>query len=150
MMKNILSAFVLSALLSGCAAPTKTSYVAPVIEPPQAVILAADAAPAGVGGTFLLEVRGSGRQDGNIYLNSEQDYRDQRCLTIAVLPDAANELRKKYNEDVDSALKGRRIVVKGVARRVKIAFFADGHVTDKYYYQTQVNVSDAGQIELQP
>jgi hypothetical protein len=47
-----------------------------------------------------------------------------------------------------SALKGRNILVTGAAVRTKINFFAEGRMTDKYYYQTHVNVSQAAQIVI--
>ena len=132
--------------LAGCA----TRVAAPPITPTQAIVLAADAAPLGVKGTFVMEVRAVGRQDGDIYLDSERDYRDQRNLTIAIPPDAALELRQRFGEDADVALMGKRIRVSGQAVRVKVGFFANGMLTDKYYYQTHVNVFEARQIEVVP
>jgi hypothetical protein len=120
----------------------------PVIAPAEAIRLAAAAAPDGIKGIFELTVQAVGRADGNIYLNSGSDYRDQRCLTIAVLPVAADDFRSRFGNEADATLKGRVIRVRGEARRVKISFTVNGQVTDKYYYQTHVNVSDAWQIEL--
>jgi hypothetical protein len=135
------------AALLGC---TSSATDTQSITPTQAILLAADAAPLGVKGTFMLEVRAVGRKDGNIYLDSESDYRDQRNLTVAIFPDAAQELRQKFGEDADAVFKGRRVRVRGEAMRVKIGFFVDGILTDKYYFQTHVDVHDATQIEVLP
>ena len=112
--------------------------------------MAADAAPAGVRGTFEMEARSAGRQDGNIYLDSELDYRDQRNLTIAVHPAAAVRLREKFGKDIDSLIIGKRIMINGEARRVKIVISFDGRLTGDYYYQTHVDVWDAGQLSILP
>jgi hypothetical protein len=147
---SIIPILISAAALLGCATPTSNANDAQSIAPTQAILLAADAAPLGVKGTFALEVRAVGRQDGNIYLNSELDYRDQRNLTVAIFPDAAQELRQKFGEDADVALKGKHIKVRGEAIRVTIGFVADGVLTDKYYYQTHVNVHEANQVEVVP
>jgi len=141
---------IVCAALLGCGAPAASSDPSQPITPIQAILAAASAAPNVVKGVFVLEVRATGRQDGNIYLNSELDYRDQRNLTIAIFPDAAPELRRKFSNDVDVALKGKRIRVSGVAQRVKIGFFENGEFTGKYYYQTHVDVTAANQIEVLP
>ncbi|NYZ61879.1 hypothetical protein H0E82_03740 [Luteimonas sp. SJ-16] len=134
---------------AGCA----TSGTAPVdarwLAPAQAVQLAADAAPRGVKGVFALQVRATGRQGEMAYLNSETDYRDQRNLSIALEPQAVRQLGERLGADPLEALKGRRILVDGEARRTTIVFYADGVATDKYYYQTQVRVTRAEQITVQ-
>jgi hypothetical protein len=107
---------------------------------------AAEAAPKGVDGVFEMEVRGSGRDAFRTFLNSEADYRDQRCLTIALSPAAAAALRERLGGDPGEVLRGRRIVVTGTARRERVDFTANGAPTGKYYYQTHVRVSDAAQI----
>jgi hypothetical protein len=120
------------------------------ITPTQAILSAADSAPAGVRGTFEMEVRRVGRQDGNIYLDSELDYRDQRNLVIAVHPIAANRLHDSFGQDIDAVALGKRIKVYGEARRTKIVFSVDGRPTGDYYYQTHVDVWDAGQLSILP
>ena len=93
-----------------------------------------------------MTVQATGTQDGQVYLNSELDYRDQRNLTVALSPIAAMHLHARLGADLLIALKGRDIVVTGAARRVQIFFFADGRRSDKYYYQTHVNVTSAEQV----
>jgi hypothetical protein len=150
MKQSIIPIMIIGVALLGCAIPASDANDIQAIAPTQAILLAADAAPLGVKGTFALEVRAVGRQDGNIYLNSELDYRDQRNLTVAIFPDAAQQCRQKFGEDADVVLKGKRIKVRGEAIRVKIGFVADGALTDKYYYQTHVNVYEANQVEVLP
>lgn len=96
-----------------------------------------------------MEVRGAGRKDGRLYLNSESDYRDQRCLTIAI-PDAiADLLCVRMGGDLAEILKGRTIRVTGTAVKTKIVFRTpDGRLTGKYYYQTHVAVTAMDQIAV--
>lgn len=143
--------FILSLSLlvaSGCAT-NSTLRQSQWIQPVQAVLLAAEAAPGGVKGVFALQVQATGTQDNFTYLNSELDYRDQRNLTIAVTPAAARKLETQLGADPLVALKGKRILVRGVAARTRIVFVSDGRPTDKYYYQTHVRVTDPKQITFQ-
>ncbi len=100
-------------------------------------------------GTFRLKVQSTGRQDGNIYLNSERDYRDQRNLTIAISPQAILALQKQNGSEPDQYFQGKSILVSGSARRTKIIFTIDGKPTEKYYFQTHVVVTVPTQIEIQ-
>ena len=117
------------------------------ISPVEAVTYASYLAPkAGIAGIFRMEVKAVGEQGGIYYLNSETDYRDRNCLTIAVPRQVMAELAG--GEGLDAAekrFKGRMVMVRGVAQRVKIVFFDDGgKPTDKYYYQVQIR---AGQVD---
>ena len=136
-------------LTSGCATTPSTHGQSQWVQPVQAVQLAAAAAPDGVPGVFALQVQGTGTQDGFTYLNSELDYRDQRSLTIAITSSAAKQLETKLGAPAIIALKGKRILVKGIATRTKIDFTTDGRPTGKYYYQTHVRVTDPEQIQVQ-
>lgn len=127
-----------------CATPPTSSSVD--IEPGAAVLAAAQQP---IRGTFRLEVRGSGRRGGRLYLNSEQDYRDQRCLTISIPNSVAAKLAERLGADPETALYGRTIRVHGVAQRVKIWFVeSNGDRSDSYYYQTHVRVEQADQIQV--
>lgn len=152
MKMQLLLASLAAALLAGCAStpPSAQTGSSPAswITPQQAVLLAADAAPSAVDGVFAMKVQATGTQNDQTYLNSEQDYRDQRNLTVAITPGAAQQLTQRLGEHPLIGLKGKDILVRGAAVRTKIYFFANGRATDKYYYQTHVNVSDAGQITL--
>jgi hypothetical protein len=111
-----------------------------------AIEMAAAAAPASVPVIIEFTVKGTGWQRGSLYLNSEADYRDQRSVTIALLPGALEALRLRLGEDLKTALEGRRLVVAGRAERVTVWFFENDRRTDKYYYQTHVRVSNAEQV----
>ncbi len=116
---------------------------------PEAAIHEANAqAPQAVPGRFALHVQSAGRQDDNVYLNSERDYRDQRNLAVEVLPAASDALARRYGQPPDQFFVGKNIVVDGAARRVKIVFMAHGMPSDKYYYQTHVVVEREDQIRL--
>ena len=137
----------LLASLAGCATDPRITPGARWIDPSQAVQLAAAAAPRGVSGVFALTVQATARP-GPLYLNSERDYRDPRNLTAVVLPEAAAALAQRLHGEPERELRGRRILVAGQARRVRIDFVVDGRPSGKYYYQTHVVVSDAAQIQL--
>ncbi|WP_044560994.1 hypothetical protein [Azospirillum sp. B4] len=139
-MKTIVVLTVLSLLLAGCATPPAT--------PLDAVQRAAAAAPDGVSNTYALDVQATGREHGRIYLNSEKDYRDQRNVTVEILPAAVPAFRQAYGQDADTYLQGRRILVSGEAKRVTVWFFANGKQTEKYYYQTHIVVADPSQIQV--
>jgi len=151
MIRPALATAFLALALCGCAVtPTSPERAAAgsaaPLTPAQAVVMAAEAAPEGVEGVFELEVRGSGRDAFRSFLNSEADYRDQRCLTIALAPAAAAGLRERLGGDPVELLRGRRILVSGTARRVRIDFTANGRPTGKYSFQTHVQVDDATQV----
>src|ERR1700679_365116 len=133
----------------GCSSPPEKSGSG-TITPVQAILSAANSAPAGVRGTFEMKVRRVGRQDGNIYLDSELDYRDQRNLVIAIHSIAAGHLHDTLGQDIDVAVLGKQIKVFGEAKRIKIVFSVDGRPTEDYYYQTHVDVWDAGQLSILP
>ena len=108
---------------------------------------AADAAPAGVAGDFGFHIEAVGTDRSTwLFLNSEADYRDQRNLTLAVAPTVQATLRQRYGADLQAALKGRQILVRGIARRVRIDFTINGQPSGKFYYQTHVRVTDPRQI----
>ncbi len=113
-----------------------------------APIAAADEAPDGVPGVFVLNVQATGRSKGDLYLNSEIDYRDPRNFSVRILPKAQEELRKKFGDDFEAALKRKPVEVMGVVKRTKIMFTANGVDTGKFYYQTHLIMQSADQIEL--
>jgi hypothetical protein len=119
------------------------------IKPEKAVMRAAAAAPDGVNGVFEMTVRATGHAQGKFFLNSQTDYRDPRNLSIAMAEETARELRQRVGATSDSFFVGRKIFVKGTAMRVKVYFTdSEGHVSDKYYYQTHVPVAVAVQISV--
>lgn len=150
-MKRLLTVGLVAAVLAGCvvAKPPGTAAVGGgVIGPLEAIRSAATAAPRGVPGVYGFRVQAAGRQDGNIYLNSELDYRDQRNLTVAIRPSAFDGLRARLGGEPDAVLIGREVTVEGEARRVRIRFTSAGSDTGLYYYQTHVDVTRAEQLRV--
>ncbi|WP_162250618.1 tetratricopeptide repeat protein [Lysobacter sp. Root604] len=117
------------------------------LSPAEAIRLAAGA-PEGelVEGVFEFEVIGTGRDQGDTFLNSQADYRDPATLTVRMGRRAADGFRAKYRFDPDLDLRGKRIQVAAGVMRVKISMLKDGIRTGQFYYQTQVLVGDASQI----
>jgi hypothetical protein len=148
MMRTLL-VFLSVGVLAGCVSspPSFEANGAAGISPVQAVVGAAEH-PNGIPGDFKFVVQGTGERDGWLYLNSESDYRDQRCLTVAVSTRAARQLEQRVGPNVSNALFGKTIVVHGSAKRVRVVFVVGDRVSDKYYYQTQVEVMDAANIRI--
>ncbi len=117
------------------------------LTPPQAIQKAAYAAPASVGGTFDMQVRTTG-QAGFVYLNSESDYRDQRNVTVVISPFVRAALLQKFGQAPEVYFLGKHIRVTGEAKRVTIRFYSNGVQTDKYYFQTHIDLADASQIQV--
>ena len=118
------------------------------ITPYDAIWRAAADPRHGVTGTFKLTVRAFGDQLGVVYLNSEEDYRDRRNISIDLKPRSQEGMAMKFGKP--APLIGKTILVAGTAKREKIVFIANGNVTSKYYYQTHIEVTSAGQIEFAP
>lgn len=139
------SILLLLAALGGCAT-LASAPPAPWTEAADAV-RAANVEPARpVPGTFLMTVQAIGGENGQIFLNSERDYRNQNCLTVVLAPGVAEPLAQQLGVDVPGLLH-RRLSVRGQAQRVRIQFHtAQGAVSGKYYYQTHLQVDDPNQI----
>lgn len=132
--------------LAACA--SSSSGISAPITSVRAVELANAAAPAGVAGSFVMDVMASEAQPTVTYLSSEVDYRDQRNLAIVISQAAVETLEAEFGAPPAEALRGRRILVEGVAERVTIGVSYNGLPTGMYYYQTQLKVTDAAQIRL--
>ena len=122
------------------------NYMAPW----KAVELAALYTPDGIDGTFDLLVENTGVKDGYVFLNSESDFRDQRNLSIAIGPKAVQALTVTLKGPPQDTLRGKRVRVKGTAKRLQVYFVRDGKPTEHFLYQTYVNVDDPAQIQVAP
>lgn len=118
------------------------------LTPVEAVTFADTVAPkAGIAGEFDLTIASVGERQGRYYLNSEEDYRERNCLSVVLAPDIAQALVGKPDlETLAVRMKGKRIAVQGVARRVRIDLTDRGQATGSYYYQVHVVVTDVRQI----
>ncbi len=161
-----LASALLASALAGCAASggpgaggslaapgpaVASSPAGETLVQPYVAIQAAAADPLrGLPGTFVLQVQNVNRLDNSVYINSEGDSRDQRNLAIVVRRDALAGLEATYGAPLEKSLWGKRLLVNGVAKRVRIDFTVDGTPSGKYYYQTHVEVRDASQVRVQP
>jgi len=146
--------------LTGLFVPAATCAAAlPPIAPVDAIQLAAGAAPDhGIDGKFLVTVKATGedKKRGEIYLNSELDYRDQRNLTVRIEQPAVRGLEAKFGKDLKNYFLGKTLLVTGTARRVTVYFgkprvsAVSGTIRNKYYFQTHVQVVNSEQILLAP
>ncbi|MEC4593685.1 MULTISPECIES: hypothetical protein [Nitrospirillum] len=129
-------------LAAGCATQPLT--------PEDAIHYAAAVAPDVYSDTYVMDVVATGRQNGRIFLNSQEDYRDPHTLTIEILPSALPAFKQAYGEDADAHFKGHRVTVLGEARRVTIWYLnQSGERTGQSYYQTHIVVSDPDQIKIE-
>lgn len=126
----------------------------PMLSPAEA-IAQLDAAPAGsvVTGTFTFVVAGAGHDKAGTYLNSLPDYKDPGCLTVEIHAEAMRGLRVRYGKDVEGALRGKRIAVRGDARKVRIRMgerprMVLGQLYRAVYQQTHVMVDEADQLQV--
>lgn len=130
--------------LTAAAPPPQTAPE--YLTPSQAVIGAAESR-SGIEGLFVLTVRASGRQR-ILYLNSERDYRDPRNLSIDIEPLVEKRLAERLKGPVEQMLRGKRIVVRGTARKTRIDFMRYGRPSGKYYYQTHLRLKDARDLTV--
>jgi hypothetical protein len=146
---NRILGLVFIGVLSGCVSTKSTEDISEYITPMQAIEKAAEAAPKGIKGFFELHVKATGKPREVTLLNSELDYRDPRNITVAIHPKVIESFKDKYGETPDVYLKGKKIIVYGEARKVKISFGCNGERNkNEYYYQTHVRVGTLSQIHI--
>lgn len=139
---------VFAALMaSTCVQAQETAAKAKAMTPVEAIQRAADDPVNGVTGVFEFTVQGATRL-GYVFLNSEKDYRDQRCLTVRLSRGNAATIGRDLGFSLHKGLIGKRIRVTGTARRVRIDISESGSPTGLYYYQTHIYVDDPGQIQV--
>ncbi|KPV96467.1 hypothetical protein AN214_01562 [Pseudoalteromonas sp. P1-9] len=135
----------LSLFLTACNSTTHVD----VADTMDLIAQAEDNAPDGVEGTFkfLVKATGSSRR-GEVYLNTEHDYRDRRAVTIVLSPSVVPEFTKNYGKAPNAFFTGKVIEVTGEAKREIIDFVSNGKRTGKYYFQTHIRVSSLEQIKV--
>ncbi|KFZ38018.1 hypothetical protein HR45_05765 [Shewanella mangrovi] len=142
-MKKIL--FVLSVMLGGCATTSDSSYTNTM----DVIAAAAAAAPQGVPGNYTFFVKAIGHSHPFFYLNTEEDYRDQRDITIVLPEPLLIQMGFKNTPAVEQYFLHKRIKVSGVAKREKIVFSHDGKPSSKYYYQTHILIEQPEQLSVE-
>lgn len=148
---RLLIGLCLAAGLPACAPPPPPDLVinaadAPSVAPRAVVELAAEAEgqPVPVAVQFVVAATGADRDVW--FLNAFEDYRDPRNVSIAIQPEAQPGFRQRFGEP--DRLVGRRIEVRGLARRETILLTNQGRPTGAYYFQTHLRVASADQIRL--
>lgn len=96
--------------------PAHVDASKPVLEPSQA-IAAADAAPKGRHGRFVMTVLATGKERKATYLNSSEDYRSPDNVTFRLAPNVAGVLTRRYGSPAEQFLKGKRVTVQGIVER---------------------------------
>jgi hypothetical protein len=140
----LLSIFVLSACATTPATtrPSAPTDVMGLIKQSEA------SAPDGIKGNFQFSIKASGMENGTTYLNTELDYRDRRNITLALLPNTIAAFTEQYGSAPDTYFVNKNIEVIGEAKRFKTWFSVNGKRTDKYYFQTHINVGSIDQIKV--
>ncbi|CAM5190066.1 hypothetical protein [Alishewanella longhuensis] len=144
--------FVLVLMLAGCSVtrnqPSAGQFVA-ASDTMDIIRNAAESAPKGVKGEYLLSIKATGKQGPVVFLNTELDYRDQRNVTVALHPNVIPQLKSQYGVTPEAFFTGKTILVKGHAQRVRIDFLDDTQKpSGKYYFQTHIRISNIAQIEI--
>ena len=111
--------------------------------PAQAIAAATSASSGQVSGVFEFVVGSTGASGYNVYLNSAEDYKDPANLTAELHAEVNNKLHTKLGAFAQDVLKGKRVRIKGVAKRVPIER-RDG----SKYFQTRIDVDTLDQIEI--
>ncbi|UYY77399.1 hypothetical protein [Sphingomonas sp. R1] len=89
-------------------------------------------------GVFAFTVASAGGSGFNVYLNSAADYKDPGNLTIELHSAAINALKAKLGGYPQDVLTGKRVQVKGTARRVPVGS----------HFQTRIVVDSIDQIDI--
>lgn len=142
---RLLMAIIVALLVCACSAVPANHKG--WIQPVDAVRAANDDPLYGVRGEFVLTVKALASDQRRSFLNSERNYRDQRDLTIEMPTHMLPALQKRLGVPFKN-LENRRLVVMGVAKRVRIDFDINGRPSGKYYYQTHVRVDSPTQIRF--
>jgi len=119
------------------------------ITPAEAVFAANEDPQRGISGTFVFTVKNTDVTEDRIYLNSERDYRHQLSLNVSLDAAQREALQKQLGMPLEY-LVNRRLLVQGTARRTTIGFSSDGKPSGKYYFQTQLQVSDPRHVRFAP
>ncbi|WP_218311571.1 hypothetical protein [Alteromonas antoniana] len=146
---------VLSFLLTlvGCSATHTTTQTLPkksvVSDTMEMRRVAAEQYPASViDGSYTLKVVATGQQRNAVFLNTQEDYRDPRNITIALSPKLAKAFYSQHQQQPQDYFKGKTIAVSGELKQVEILFLKDGRPSGKYYYQTHVRPGSLDDIRI--
>ena len=131
---------------SASPAPLKSEWIG--FTPAEVVAQVSKSHPRPVATWFHFAVNGVGTEGTRVFLNSEKDYRDPICLTIVLDEEQTQQLLAKLGVQKIDDLIGQHIAALGIARRVRVNFYANGRKTDKYYYQTHAFFVGEPQVRI--
>jgi len=117
---------------------------------PKEAIESASKENPGVVGTYKFEVKSANVVKGILFLNSEPNYRDPKCLTVRCDETATRMLTCRFGGSPASFLKGKCILATGRPVRVPIAIVENGEPTNLGYYQTHIRISNPEMLSLCP
>ncbi|KZN30161.1 hypothetical protein N480_04220 [Pseudoalteromonas luteoviolacea S2607] len=139
-MKYLPVAFAL--LLGAC---SSTTYK---LEQTMDLIAASEAkAPHGVSGTFEFEVKAAGKVDGEIFLNTQENFRDRRSISIALSPEVIRAFIRKEGLSPKVYFIGKKIQVTGEAKRKQVFLKSNGIKMSSYFFLTEISVTSLDQIK---
>lgn len=101
-----------------------------------------------VRGVFEITVNATGKDKKWGYLNSNINYRVKENLTIKLSKHIRKRLTKKFGQDPLEFLKGKKIRVKGEAKKVKIYKIVGGKKTNLVYFQSHVILKGIKNLEI--
>ncbi|MBQ4809763.1 hypothetical protein A7985_04515 [Pseudoalteromonas luteoviolacea] len=132
----------LTLLLGACSSTVYKS------EQTMELIAASEAnAPHGVSGTFEFEIKGSGKVDGEVFLNTEENFRDRRSISIALSPKVVMAFIRKEGLSPKIYFLDKKIQVTGEAKRKKVFLTSNGKKMRSYFFLTEINVTSLDQIK---
>ena len=135
------------ALLNACSVNVNTKPVQNLTAR-DAIELSEEAAPEGVSGIYSLLIKQHGKQGNTLYLNTQNDYRDRRNVSVVIPKHVQEQFIELHGEPIEQTVLNKSIMVYGKAHREKIWFFNQGKRSEKYYFQTHISINYATQIKL--
>jgi len=134
-------------LLTACTSKITLNQTASINEIMQIIALAEEKAPEGIEGSFTMDIQSTGRH-GDIFLNTQLDYRDRRNLTVTIDEETGKKLAAIYGSPPEVYFLNKKVNVDGSAYRAKIWLYINEKQTEEYYYQTRIYVTSPNQIEI--
>lgn len=125
--------------------PLRADASKPTLEPGQAIV-AADAAPKGRHGQYVMTVLATGKDRKATYLNSSEDYRSPDNVTFRLAPNVAGVLTRRYGSPAEQYLKGKRVTVEGIIERRMVVNTEYGRTKSFNRWAHQVYVRLPSQI----
>ncbi|RLV60918.1 hypothetical protein D5018_04560 [Parashewanella curva] len=140
-MKFAVVAFCL--FLGACSSTSKQA-----VNSDTSMALAEQHTPKSVNGTFKLPIKSTALVGERVYLNTQNDYRDRRNISVEITPMLVFELDESYGTPPEKYFLNKLLEVKGEVKKIKIYVISDGKVTKDYYFQTLIKINSLNQINV--